>query len=425
MVMTASVPTGSRTRSRVGVLTYLVAAAFAAVQWPALKFHDQSIGDILLVICLVGAGLRALAGKFRPYLPRMAVLGLVLAALSVILTTVRAPGTSFLNDRLLPPNPLGTFGILAQHTTNGANGAKFFLAFAIVPLLAVGMGRSARACRILLDGWIVGVALKFTRWGDGLTPHHPHLNQPARVCRGVRTSQRAYDGCQHSGRDPLDCLPCRHHLGTNVAAAAQIGTMPLHPDACRSCVHGIARRRRSSTIRNPGLLHLRSPLGTQESSGHSGRYSGNSGPTSLLLPRRQCHHTEAPSLGIEHHGVRRHPDSAFAHQAVADFVYSPIHGLGMSVIEQAHEVQLELLAAGGVLLLAGWLLITIAGIQAMGRVSRDPRLSSWMPLAGAIAAWIVAGFVENQVVDRYLTIPIALAFALARLAKTRPSQVDP
>jgi hypothetical protein len=99
------------------------------------------------------------------------------------------------------------------------------------------------------------------------------------------------------------------------------------------------------------------------------------------------------------------------HQAVLDFKHNPLHGIGYSQLNNAHEVHLQLLASGGVLALTGFV-IYMMGVLAVGvKQIKVDRLASG--LMAATVTWLLLNFTENQVADRYLYVPAALLIGLA------------
>ena len=106
-----------------------------------------------------------------------------------------------------------------------------------------------------------------------------------------------------------------------------------------------------------------------------------------------------------------------AEQAVADFRHSPLHGLGLPVVTDAHDIFLQLLAAGGVLLLLGFALFVLGFV---GEVRRLGDLSDGLPrvLLVSFASWLLVGAVVNQLTDAFLYLPVAIVAGLASHSAT-------
>ncbi|KAA1017470.1 O-antigen ligase family protein [Pseudonocardia sp. EV170527-09] len=108
-------------------------------------------------------------------------------------------------------------------------------------------------------------------------------------------------------------------------------------------------------------------------------------------------------------------------QAVDDARHSPVTGVGLAVLPQGHSIWVQLVAAGGVLLLVGFVL-SAAGMLADAHALRGRYDGLSLALGVSVAAWLVGGLVENQLADLYLyTAPALLAGLHASSATPVPS----
>lgn len=121
--------------------------------------------------------------------------------------------------------------------------------------------------------------------------------------------------------------------------------------------------------------------------------------------------------------------SLLQQQALLDIQSSPFFGIGFDHLTDAHEVHLQLLAAGGVLTLAGyafyWLTVARIGIWARKFETHLAPL-----LLSSVLSFVVLNFFENQVSDRYLYVPCALLVGIrlclgARADAARKSALEP
>lgn len=115
-----------------------------------------------------------------------------------------------------------------------------------------------------------------------------------------------------------------------------------------------------------------------------------------------------------------------AGRAIGDFSRRPVTGAGLGTVRQGHDLYLQLLQGGGVVLFSAFALFCFGGLRMGRRLSRDPRLTSDMQsLAGALTvslgAWLIGGLVENPVYDRYLYVPVGLLLGLHFLALRAPA----
>lgn len=99
-------------------------------------------------------------------------------------------------------------------------------------------------------------------------------------------------------------------------------------------------------------------------------------------------------------------------QAWRDFVHSPVHGVGFEHINAAHQVQLQLLSAGGLLALTGYALYILGVLSSVRAASRGDAMLTAAAITSVIT-WLLLGLVENQLIDRYLYIPAGVLLALA------------
>ncbi|MDP9117177.1 MAG: O-antigen ligase family protein [Actinomycetota bacterium] len=97
-------------------------------------------------------------------------------------------------------------------------------------------------------------------------------------------------------------------------------------------------------------------------------------------------------------------------QAAHDFGHSPIYGIGLEVAGEAHIVYLQALAAGGIVLLTGYVVFHL------GALVRSLAASRTQPLAAALFVSVLAGIVFNAEQDaltlRIVYLPASLAAAL-------------
>jgi hypothetical protein len=115
-----------------------------------------------------------------------------------------------------------------------------------------------------------------------------------------------------------------------------------------------------------------------------------------------------------------------ARQALTDFAHSPLHGLGLPVAADAHDVYLQLLASGGVLLLVGFGVFVLGFVLQVRRLERDDDTdddTDGLPrvLLVSVVSWLLVGAVVNQLTDAFLYLPVAI---VAGLAAARASTVS-
>lgn len=96
----------------------------------------------------------------------------------------------------------------------------------------------------------------------------------------------------------------------------------------------------------------------------------------------------------------------------------PLSGSSFSLLESGHSLPLQLLAAGGLLALAGFG-IFIGNALWGARRARAFEPSLVWALQMATVGWLIFGLIENEIVNRFLYVPVALLLALTALAAER------
>lgn len=109
-----------------------------------------------------------------------------------------------------------------------------------------------------------------------------------------------------------------------------------------------------------------------------------------------------------------------ADQALNDVSQYPFFGIGVNHISEAHDIYLQLLSAGGLVLVLGmfsfWGGLMSSGISGMrANVLMAPALTV------SIMAWLMLGVIENQLTDRFLYYSVGgiAAIASARARRNR------
>ena len=99
-----------------------------------------------------------------------------------------------------------------------------------------------------------------------------------------------------------------------------------------------------------------------------------------------------------------------AHQGWLDFKHSPIWGIDYDISDQASQVYLQEMAAGGLLLLAAMNIYAIAGMVAAWTLRVRHQLA--LALGVAIATSLALNIFEADLTDRFYYVPPAILAAL-------------
>jgi hypothetical protein len=101
---------------------------------------------------------------------------------------------------------------------------------------------------------------------------------------------------------------------------------------------------------------------------------------------------------------------AVINQGIDDFVHSPIDGIGLHVMTEAHNVTVQTLAAGGIILFAGFMCLQFGSMIAAYRLIRFHPLAA--PLLATVIAGVAFGNLENTLTEPLVYVPVALIVAL-------------
>jgi hypothetical protein len=320
--------------------------------------------------------------------------------------------------------------------SNGADGLRFMIGLFLTPLLLGYVTASSERVGVFADLWVAGAAanslvagadfLKLThvgRWVDGvdferwthrtagLTIHPNHLGLVAAMAVPIAVSRTL----TASGRRRLLYAAAVLVLGFGILAsgsrtdlvAGLIGVVALpllHPIARKPVLAAIVACALAVSViaavfaapRNDLLIAVHRLSGSDPSSSQSDSAR-----------------------------------SALIHQAVTQFRDHPLTGAGFAGVRTAHDIYLQLLAAGGVLALPAFLLFT-AGVLVLGlRLRRAAAFSpATQNLAAACTAsmvvWLAGGVFGNEIYDRYLYLPAGLLLGLwFALDRERPAAAAP
>ncbi len=104
--------------------------------------------------------------------------------------------------------------------------------------------------------------------------------------------------------------------------------------------------------------------------------------------------------------------------SVRAFNARPLTGVGYTVIDDAHDIYLQLLAAGGVVALGSFFVLIVGMFGVTRRSLRSVDRLYAAALGAALLVWMLNGLVGNQVTDRYLYVPVGVLVVLASLPMT-------
>jgi O-antigen ligase len=391
--------------SRAGYLFVLIAVPLVTCN--ALRIGENlTYGDVPLAL----AALLLLAAWLRHGHPRGAVpLGVVVGALLLL-------GTGLVSS------------IAAATVDSLTTMLRFAVTLAAMPLIIMFAASTPHRLQRLIDMWLVAAGanaavgaldllgitdvgtsltnidfVTFTDRATGLTSHPNHLGLVAAMALPVAVARLGWGGLR--GLAAIALVPLLFvgvvESGSRGAFLAAAGGIVIF------LLLGV-------TCRNPRvtLLLLAAPvatfvilvsiLGTNELTG------------SIVVERLGGGGGAALSDNFRRQTLQDSIEQASDHLIV---------GEGFTVVRTAHNIYLQLLQAGGILALTGF--VAYAGaIVRRARWLALPRNSPWLWQASIAAAngasvcvWLLFGMVGNAIYDRYLYLPVGLTLAVALISK--------
>lgn len=399
----------------------LLGLGLITVSWNAVRIGPFEPGDLFLLGAAILLFFEGLRHRHAPWLPALMLLGGALIATSCLLTALNPPLASYLSGRVQFVNPYVVYGLHSLTTGNNlVQGAQFLIALVLLPVVVQLLRPTSREVRWLAGMWALSALLSASvAIGDATGFSHVSSDLLGYVVGGGR-----YAG--------LSIQPNHLAVALILVTPVVLGWVASRSTALR-------------VLSVPAVLVLFAGVLLTGSRGGLVGMLLAAGLTIVLVPAlRPSPRVLAvvlPVLGLVVLGVGASvladianqsrlaaglgdlsdaQRSVLQSQAIADFSLNPLHGIGFDHIDEAHQVFLQLLAAGGVTGLAGYGLYWI-GVLRAGFFARrfEPGLASVL-LVSAVS-FLAISLVENQVTDRYLYVPAALLVGLA--AVRRPAAV--
>jgi hypothetical protein len=122
--------------------------------------------------------------------------------------------------------------------------------------------------------------------------------------------------------------------------------------------------------------------------------------------------------GVNNSGSNNARDTV-AEVAKAQFSARPLQGIGMGVIQDAHNIYLQLLAAAGLIGMASFLTFVAGVWSSMRRTLGGPLRDLSVACGISVLMWLINGAVDSQLADKYLYVVPGLLIAAAGLATAR------
>ncbi|MGA7051836.1 MAG: O-antigen ligase family protein [Mycobacterium sp.] len=388
------------------VVACLLAASFTAT-WGGIHLGGLQMADMFLVVTFVATAAMVVFGNLRfaipPWLWTPAVALLVCVTVRIYSPI---PAASFRYEHTVGSAgvPLGTAG-------GGAKSAFWVVALLVVPIAAMACtALEPRAPKWIVASFLAGVAVsslfaltdltKITHvsrslgylFGQRQTGLSDHPNALGLVC--VIAAPFAVHFISESQRRWLPCIALVLLFGGVVASGSR-GAQVILPIAVLIAVFVSPQRKKL-------VGWLAATLGAAMLGG--------------LIALLQLAPQILESL-FRFEGKRASLDSDLDRgllrtQAWYDFKEYPIFGIGVKHINEAHNIYLQMMSAGGVVLLSAMLIYWFGTLRSCWLATRTGEALGRY-LMTSVITWLVIGAMENQLTDRLLYYTVGCAAALA------------
>ncbi len=378
--------------------------------WNAVHVAGALVSDWLLAISallLVRPGLRL------SYLPRGLRVGAGLVLVSGLLSTLVPPAAAYINQRFVIGDARAEATGLAQRNGgNLTNLGKFEVALFILPLVYSSAIRLKPSLAQKLGyAWLAGVMLNsLAAYSDDLGLTRFELQVNGYLDTGGRHGGLAAQA-NHLGVAIAISAPLAMYAITRTGrqrifgiAALLTGSVGLYVSSSRGAVVATILAVALSYVLMP--WYRRSALLGSLVAIAAAVYTLQAGFLASLLVRLRLSSGAANVTAGSDIGR-----ASLLKQGIADFFSSPLHGIGYGYLNDAHLVYAQILAAGGLIGALG-----LATVLSVGFTARRQAVGVHDPLFQALQlcfiTWLAVSWVENQVADRYLYVPLALLVGL-------------
>lgn len=397
-------------------LAFVTVGVFVlTITWNGLRAGGGAIGNALMAIAVISVALHIALSRQSPAMPPWLMLAAGGFLLAALLTLMFPPNLELANRANVQQEALlGPYPPFLPARSDFGNLAKFEVSLLIVPLIVGVAGSTSRRCRALLDLWAIGAVVN--------------------AAVGVLD----YAGI---------------HIAPHVIEAHRSSGLTIHPNylalgsvlAIPAAMLWLGRSRRWTVA---GFLGVAVLVGGVYASGsRAGSVASVIAIvlTAVTIPRlRRIGMTLLPLLGIGLvavalftklgqeviHQLRLGAGDtsaagsdfqrgADAQLALAQIGARPVQGVGFSVITDAHVIYLQVLAAGGVIAMASFLVFVCGLAGSARRAWSSPWHDAVAAASVTLGVWLVNGFFDNQVADKYLYVVPGILIALARLTGER------
>jgi O-antigen ligase len=398
------------------IATYpLVGAAFTS-SWTAVSVAGFKPVDILLAAAFLLTVLDMISGGRSIHVP-VPVAVASLAVLVVVYSHQLLPaGSDYLANRFIVPSPFSA----GPPESGLVKGLQWLVALTVVPVLLIdqAVSRGSRALYAVMSAWCAGISLSafisLTDYLDVTSVSYGLLGYTNISGRQSGLAAHPNDvGVATAMAASFAVLVSIHWrvVGTGLLSLLGVGAILSGSRGGQvglvfSLVALVAISPRSRSVVRWAFVAMLVPLGILALLGF--------GTPNFSAGVLRWGGSEADTADSNH---GRHE---LAVQALRDFSERPLDGIGLSDITGAHSIYLQLISAGGIILLGSFGGLLATAVAAAWRRRAAAELLGAAAFV-AVATWLLVGIIENQLVDRYLYFAIGSSFAINSMCSTKSS----
>lgn len=397
-----------------------VGALAATTQWNAVRIGSLALEDVLMVLAFALVLSEMIVHRRSVALPPAILVAACGLAIPSLVTALFPPSTDLTTNPLVQ-HAAALSVVAVKSRSNLSSLAKFEAAILLLPLLVGVVATTRERALRLADLWALGAIISglvattdligITHISDSLTG----LSYAASRQSGL-TVQSNHLALECVLVLPLVVMWLTRSRPWRIAGLVGITVLVLGIYASRSraaevlapcaLVFGFiaAPQLRPRFIAFAPLLALLGILTLLTFTGAIG---------SALYNARLT----ANGPGVAGSDFQR---SVVRSYSVRAFEARPVTGVGYTVIDDAHDIYIQLLASGGLIALASFLVLIGGAFGLVRRCLRSPPDRIYgAALAAALVVWALNGVFGTQVTDRYLYVPVGVLVGLVSLQTAR------
>jgi hypothetical protein len=407
-------------------LAFVAVGALAlTVTWNGLRVGGGAFGNGFLVLAVLAVIVHVKVGRRPIFVPPWLLACAALMIVSALIVSIFPPSVRIQNLTQLQFNQQFAIvgvpvNVLAPPRSNVAALVKFEVALLLMPMVFWLVSTTTWRINRLLDLFTIGAAINALVGIADRAGFHS-LSPYSASYGGVRSAGLTV----HPNYLALTCLfamplALRWVGRSSRATAAGLATTLLlvggeYVTGSRAgeatAVGGIVLAIAFLPRLRPGLRYVIPVLGMVAVAALAFTHAGRSIVNQLRLG--------GPTTSTTGSNYER---AIAAHVAEAQIGPRPLEGVGFAVDNDAQNIYLQILASGGIIAMAGFLVLIGGLARCVARSLRGPVREEAIAIGIGVALWLINGYYDSQIADKYLYVLPGILIACARLSSQRAAR---